>query len=296
MAGASPCTFWPPPPSTSMLVTSGGAARDATLGEVGDRATALLGDAGYDDVRWYPIGVGFQHGFALVTRLEDIEAAQDRWAASDREPPTLRWLAGARQPRFSRAGRYRALLFSFTDLPLPSSATADPWDEGTVMEGPGIPVGMRVGDVPKRWKVPNTFRWLLLRLRGAPPVEGFAERRNGPLRGTFDTGSKVRGRRRRCRRTSQRSSSACQRPWRLHRPRCRRASPRRGGARAARSLLGYPDQRSPGSLGVSTPSAGKTRCPSGLRFRPKRSSMMEKSRSGKARGGSLVRSPRGSRR
>lgn len=126
---------------------------------------AGLGGAGYSELRWYPIGLGWRHGFALVTQVEGVDAqgqaAPDRWDASDREPPTLRWLAGARQPRFSYPGRYRALLLSFTDLPVPARGTADPWDEGTVMEGPGIPVGMGPGDLPRHRRVMKTFGWML---------------------------------------------------------------------------------------------------------------------------------------
>ncbi|HEY2514588.1 MAG TPA: hypothetical protein VGI39_27175 [Polyangiaceae bacterium] len=114
-----PVVFWPPPPSTSVW---SGKARGETFGEVAEGVTRSLRGAGYDDARWYPIGVDFVHGFAAVTRLERIDAdgtsSGDRWCDLYPKASNLRWLEGARAPALPGAGHFRVFLVALTDLPL----------------------------------------------------------------------------------------------------------------------------------------------------------------------------------
>lgn len=149
--GTSPSTFWPPPRSTSVAVAS--ASPDATFGHVERRIAAALRDGGYDDARWYPIGIDFRHGFAVTTRVEKIDeqarpVLDRRWSSLHAEPPTLRWLAYARHLRLPERGRYRAFLIALTDLPETSSHVAPTWNDESFMEGPGLPEGAPPREIP----------------------------------------------------------------------------------------------------------------------------------------------------
>ena len=137
--GVSPYTFWPPPQGTSIWVGSDGVAE----GEALSRVDATLLSDGYRERRWYPIGTGFEHGFAVTTRLErvedgDVESAE-RWSALYPDASELRWLTLARSVALPQAGRYRVLLIAVTDLPIGPSSVAPLWNELTLMDGPGAP-------------------------------------------------------------------------------------------------------------------------------------------------------------
>jgi hypothetical protein len=134
--------FWPPPAATSLWTISPSAN---TFGGVADLIASLLHRAGYDEVRWHPIGAECAHGFAVTTRLERIDddasakPSSARWVSLYPEASTLRWLEGARAPRFPFAGRYRTFLIAFTDLPMTSGGRPTRWNEETVMAGPHVP-------------------------------------------------------------------------------------------------------------------------------------------------------------
>jgi hypothetical protein len=144
-AGMSPCSFWPPPPSTSVAQTPNTLPAGADgLSTVATRIAAQLRGAGYPKPRWYPIGLEYRHGFAATTRLEALndDAAPrfppERWSSLYPEPATLRWLTLARRVPLPHPGRYRVFLFAVTDLPLRASGIAPVWSEETVMDGPGV--------------------------------------------------------------------------------------------------------------------------------------------------------------
>jgi hypothetical protein len=149
--------FWPPPQSTSVWTADPAPAPTSpSFGRVAARIADTLEQAGYAEQRVVPVGAGYEHGFAVTTRLERIrddgtsESLPERWSARFPEAASLLWLAGARQPRFPRAGRYRVLLLAFTDLPLEGLGSRPPvWNETTVMAGPGLaaadfPLGRRL--------------------------------------------------------------------------------------------------------------------------------------------------------
>lgn len=108
------------------------------------RLATELHAAGYLQPRWYPIGLGYAHGFAATTRLEALnedatsKGPAERWSKLFPEAANLRWLAQARTVPLPRAGRYRVFLIAVTDLPVGSNRAAPIWTEDTVMEGPGV--------------------------------------------------------------------------------------------------------------------------------------------------------------
>ena len=145
VAGVSPCSFWPPPPSTSVALSRTELpTRDAGLERVAHRIATELNAAGYPDPRWYPIGLEYRHGFAATTRLEALnddatpKAESERWSALYPDAAQLRWLTLARKMPLPQPGRYRIFLIAVTDLPLGSSTVAPIWNEDTVMDGPGV--------------------------------------------------------------------------------------------------------------------------------------------------------------
>lgn len=145
VAGVSPCSFWPPPPSTSVALSRTALpAQDAGLERVAQRIATELDAAGYPEPRWYPIGLEYRHGFAATTRLEALnddatpKTQSDRWSALYPDAAHLRWLTLARKMPLPHPGRYRVFLIAVTDLPLGSSAVAPIWSEDTVMDGPGV--------------------------------------------------------------------------------------------------------------------------------------------------------------
>src|SRR3954451_16289142 len=86
-AGVSPCSFWPPPPSTALALTQNTLSdRSIDLREVAGRITTELQAAGYPEPHWYPVGLRYLHGFAATTRLEAInddgspKAQSERWS------------------------------------------------------------------------------------------------------------------------------------------------------------------------------------------------------------------------
>jgi len=144
-AGVSPCTFWPPPHSTSLALTaSASSTMEAGLAGAARRIALELAQAGYPEPRWYPIGLEYRHGFAATTRLEAVngdgspKSKSERWSSLYPDGAGLRWLTFARTMPLPHAGRYRVFLIAATDLPLASSAVAPIWNEDTVMDGPGV--------------------------------------------------------------------------------------------------------------------------------------------------------------
>jgi len=144
-AGLSPCTFWPPPPSTSLAVSQAALPAQADgLNGVANRIASELRSAGYPEPRWYPIGLEYRHGFAATTRLEALNGdgtakpEPERWSSLYPEAANLRWLTLARTMPLPLPGRYRVFLIAFTDLPIGANTFAPVWDENTVMDGPGV--------------------------------------------------------------------------------------------------------------------------------------------------------------
>lgn len=143
--GVSPCSFWPPPPSSATwLVDAPDLAHGDSLSSVAGGLAVSLRDSGYSDQRWYPIGVGNSHGFAVATRLEQVgDVAEshlnERWSSLYLEGASLRWLQQARTPPLSGPGRYRVFLLSYTDLPIGKTSSAPAWNEETVMDWPNAP-------------------------------------------------------------------------------------------------------------------------------------------------------------
>ncbi len=134
--------FWPPPPATAVWTSE--LRAPLTFGDAALSVARTLHDAGYVETRSYPIGVSYAHGFAVVTRLERVQddgraADAGRWDALYPEATSLRWLEEAREPELPDAGRYRALLVAFTDLPLGDPQAAPRWNEETWMEDPDVP-------------------------------------------------------------------------------------------------------------------------------------------------------------
>jgi len=144
-AGASPCSFWPPPPSTSVPLSRNSLpAQEAGLSSVAKRIATELDAAGYREQRWYPIGLEYRHGFAATTRLEALnddavpKPQSERWSSLYADAANLRWLTLARKMPLPHPGRYRVFLIAVTDLPLKSGVNAPIWNEDTVMDGPGV--------------------------------------------------------------------------------------------------------------------------------------------------------------
>ncbi|HEY0463509.1 MAG TPA: hypothetical protein VGC79_04840 [Polyangiaceae bacterium] len=144
-AGLSPCSFWPPPPSTSVALTRSALPTQAAgLHGIARRIATELHAAGYPEPCWYPIGLEYRHGFAATTRLEALnddatpKPESERWSSLYPDAAHLRWLTLARKVPLSHPGRYRVFLLAVTDLPLVSSALAPIWSEDTVMDGPGV--------------------------------------------------------------------------------------------------------------------------------------------------------------
>lgn len=145
-AGAAPppFSFWPPPPASAVLSAAPASLAGVPVVKAAEHVAQALEAAGYTGARWYPIGAGCAHGFAVTTRLERIEdedraAPSGRWATSYPDAAELRWLEEARTPTLPSAGRYRIFLIAYTDLPVGPSARAPRWKEETVMAGPSAP-------------------------------------------------------------------------------------------------------------------------------------------------------------
>jgi hypothetical protein len=131
-----------------------------TLGEAATRVEDTLSRAGYADLRWFPIGVHYEHGFAVTTRVERVhpegtpKPLRDRWLVSYPEAAGLLWLAGSTEPYLPVAGGYRVMLVAFTDLHIPIPGRPTRLDESTAMEAPG----QRAGPMPWQRHVPAGYR------------------------------------------------------------------------------------------------------------------------------------------
>jgi hypothetical protein len=163
-AGVSPYSFWPPPPSSTLWLPAPPSATERTsLGAVASELAVSLVEAGYAETRWYPIGSGYQHGFAVTTRLERLDLGSgsntERCSAMYPEPANLRWLTFAQAPSLPQPGQYRAFLIAFTDLPMPSGTSAPIWDEQTLMDGPGAPERHHVSQVVAHRHVTPEYRF-----------------------------------------------------------------------------------------------------------------------------------------
>jgi hypothetical protein len=145
--------FWPPPPSTWLWTGEDKEpAKVERLAAAADHLATRLREAGYSQQRWFPIGVGFVHGFAVTTKVEQVDedgivVQSQRWTSLHTDPANIRWLSSAKTVPIPR-GRYRAFLLAITDLPIGRSNIAPVWNENTVMEGPGIPQDLSEADVP----------------------------------------------------------------------------------------------------------------------------------------------------
>ena len=146
--------FWPPPPSTSLWTAeTEPAASDMTLAQAARRVTVALRQRGYLQQGWFPIGIGFIHGFAVTTRLEQFDAAahargSERWISWHPEAANLFWLSQATSVRLPHPGQYEVFLLAFTDLPLGPTPIAPTWGRDTVMAGPEVPETLTAADLP----------------------------------------------------------------------------------------------------------------------------------------------------
>jgi hypothetical protein len=149
--------FWPPPDATSQWL--GGPAGGVTLGDAAGQVAGALRHAGYVDQHWFPIGVRYEHGFAVTTRLEQTDdggtpaLSVDRWPVGYADAVNLRWLTRCESPYLPRQGRYRALLVAFTDLHVRVPGRPLRFDETTAMDGPGLPTA-----IPSGRRVPAGYR------------------------------------------------------------------------------------------------------------------------------------------
>jgi hypothetical protein len=138
----SPCSFWPPPPSSATWIVRARADIEGdALAAVAEKLKLSLEGAGYSDQLWYPIGATNSHGFAVTTKLERVDGGpasgrNDRWSPMYRDAVSLRWLHQARTPSLPGPGRYRTFLVSFSDLPSGKSLVAPIWNDETVMDWP----------------------------------------------------------------------------------------------------------------------------------------------------------------
>ena len=146
--------FWPPPRSTSLWTAeTDQPLRDMTLAQVGEDLAAAFRRRGYLEQRWFPVGAGFVHGFAVTTRLEQLDgegntSGSGRWISWHPEAANLFWLSEATSTRLPRPGQYRVFLAAFTDLPIGPTMIAPSWGGQTVMAGPEVPETLNAGDLP----------------------------------------------------------------------------------------------------------------------------------------------------
>lgn len=120
---------WPPPRSSARqtlpadLFESGG-SRPGSLGDVDTRLRKALSGAGYDDVGYY----GVPGGFALVTRVEQVDAEGRALAGSARWSARVQPKGGFSLLRLVQAliaaepGHFRTLVFIVTSRPFATSA------------------------------------------------------------------------------------------------------------------------------------------------------------------------------
>jgi len=164
VGGVSLCSFWPPPPSSTIWLTEPSQARHSeSLSSLAQELELSLHEGGYWQQRWYPIGIGQSHGFAVTTRLEQIEDDRQplpraRWSSLYPDAANLRWLMQARAPTLPQPGRYRVLLIAYTDLPIGRTANAPVWNQETIMDWPDAPRASSPGDVAVSALVPIGYR------------------------------------------------------------------------------------------------------------------------------------------
>jgi len=132
--------FWPPPPATASWIPPG--RFDGTFDDAAHWIDDSLRRGGYEDLRRWPIGAQWEHGFALATRLERVRddgapaLIPWRWSPVYPHAPELRWLNEARAPYLPLAGRYRVFLVAITDLHVRPPGRPERWDGTTAMESP----------------------------------------------------------------------------------------------------------------------------------------------------------------
>jgi hypothetical protein len=124
-----PSFEWPPPTPSgradvprNLLIASGSVQR---LDDVGSRLTIALGRAGYRELSYFAV----PHGFALVTRLEQIDSdgtpknGPNRWSVQFAAPLVFSLREYLRALLTATPGYYRIVAFVVTDLPITSKAT-----------------------------------------------------------------------------------------------------------------------------------------------------------------------------
>jgi hypothetical protein len=134
---------WPPPQASASYVIPrdiliGGAASDPTWGDVERRLQDALDEAGYFDRSFFFV----PSGFAMVTRLEQIDEAgnpvpePDRWPTTVGAPTSFSLANYISELFFARAGYYRVIVFIATPLAFvegeipPTADEATAWVQG----------------------------------------------------------------------------------------------------------------------------------------------------------------------
>jgi len=126
---------WPPPRATVFMDIDRDCFSDdsppAYLKEVACRLEAALSRSGYVDRSYYSI----VHGFALVTRIEQINADGTskendvRWRFHHRAPAKFDLRAYLQSLLMAQPGIYRVIVFTVTDVPTMQSAASPSLDE-----------------------------------------------------------------------------------------------------------------------------------------------------------------------
>lgn len=164
VGGVSPCSFWPPPPSSrTWRAEPSQVLHPESLRSVAQRLEVSLHEGGYTQQRWYPIGMGQSHGFAVTTRLEQLEgehqpSLRERWSPLYADAANLRWLAQAQTPTLPHRGRYRSLLLAYTDLPVGPTSSAPIWNEETIMDWPDAPHASSPSEATVSAFAPDDYR------------------------------------------------------------------------------------------------------------------------------------------
>jgi hypothetical protein len=179
---------WPPPEPSTMAVVPLRllADRDAqsTLSDIDVALSEALDATGYYEKAYFTV----PDGFALVTRLEQIEAdgrpkpLPDRWSVK-LEPLKRFTLAAYLQALFgARAGHYRLIVFVVTDVPIAaksapvSEAKAQAWlnEGGDALPAPvasqALPEGAKVTALVYQFRQPGQNEQAVQLLRDALPA------------------------------------------------------------------------------------------------------------------------------
>jgi hypothetical protein len=164
VGGISPCSFWPPPPSSATwLAEPSQSGPPVSLRTIAREVELSLHDGGYLEQRWYPIGISQSHGFAVTTRLEQLDddiqsSAHTRWSSLYGNAANLKWLAQARTPALPHPGRYLVLFVAYTDLPIERTGHAPVWSQETIMDWPDAPVASSPGELAVPALAPDGYR------------------------------------------------------------------------------------------------------------------------------------------